>query len=61
MGTRNADREFLSIFKNKVAITNHCIKFKECAKRWQHSLNPELDRQPWQEAEVRNVVHILRQ
>ncbi|RYP51536.1 hypothetical protein DL768_003131 [Monosporascus sp. mg162] len=23
----------------------------QCAKRWQHSLNPELDRHPWQESE----------
>ncbi|RYP08193.1 hypothetical protein DL764_002053 [Monosporascus ibericus] len=24
----------------------------QCAKRWQHSLNPELDRHPWQESEI---------
>ncbi|RYO89434.1 hypothetical protein DL762_003230 [Monosporascus cannonballus] len=31
----------------------------QCAKRWQHSLNPELDRHPWQESENQLLLRAL--
>ncbi|GAB1316610.1 hypothetical protein MFIFM68171_06820 [Madurella fahalii] len=31
----------------------------QCSKRWNHSLNPELDRQPWQDQENQRLLRAL--
>jgi hypothetical protein len=33
--------------------------YTECAKRWQQSLDPELDRSEWRDEEVRLVYYVL--
>jgi hypothetical protein len=45
VGTRQADREY-SFFLCFVSSPMGLIKV-ECAKRWQHFLNPGLDRSEW--------------
>jgi hypothetical protein len=47
VGTRSADRQLLAWVS--CSVTDQVA---ECAKRWQQSLNPELDRSEWREADV---------
>lgn len=51
MGTRHADREFKPSRKLRtIEFAPWChvlISLIECAKRWQHSLDPSLDRSEW--------------
>lgn len=54
--SRSADREFLCINAGFEFLSNI---YAECAKRWQQSLDPELDRSEWRDEEVRLVYYML--
>ena len=59
--TRHADRESSFLFDTRQCVETDKLMREECAKRWRHSLDPNIDHSEWTDDEDRRLVNAVKQ
>ena len=58
VGTRHADRKLSSLLRRLAPAQT---SWSECAKRWQHSLDPSIDHSEWIAADDERLLERVRE